>query len=396
MIRIKSDNIFLENGIFAKGSIDIVDDRIKTVSNSDKLNNASSSNNINEEENDVIDATGMYVIPGLVDIHFHGCVGQDFCNGTSKALDAIAKYELSQGVTSISPATMTLSREELNKIYTVAGEYIKDIEKEGKVYDRSTIRGITMEGPFVSMAKKGAQTGAYIHKPDVDFFREMQEACGGMIKQVAVAPEEDDELEFSKEISKECVISVAHSAAGYDIADKAFKEGATHATHLFNAMPPFHHRDPGVIGAVADNEQVYAEMICDGVHIHPAMVRAMFKILGPERICMISDSMEATGLSDGDYTLGGQAVKVIGNKATLADGTIAGSASNLLDCFRVAVNEMNIPLESVVMACTLTPAKSLRIDDEIGSLEEGKLADIVILDKKLNIVKIIKSGKVVL
>ena len=291
---------------------------------------------------------------------------------------------------------MTLSREELNKIYTVAGEYIKDIEKEGKVYDRSTIRGITMEGPFVSMAKKGAQNGAYIHKPDVDFFREMQEACGGMIKQVAVAPEEDDELEFSKEISKECVISVAHSAAGYDIADKAFKEGATHATHLFNAMPPFHHRDPGVIGAVADNEQVYAEMICDGVHIHPAMVRAMFKILGPERICMISDSMEATGLSDGDYTLGGQAVKVIGNKATLADGTIAGSASNLLDCFRVAVNEMNIPLESVVMACTLTPAKSLRIDDEIGSLEEGKLADIVILDKKLNIVKIIKSGKVVL
>ena len=132
MIRIKSDNIFLENGIFATGSIDIVDDRIKTVSNSDKLNNASSSNNINEEENDVIDATGMYVIPGLVDIHFHGCVGQDFCNGTSKALDAIAKYELSQGVTSISPATMTLSREELNKIYTVAGEYIKDIEIKGE------------------------------------------------------------------------------------------------------------------------------------------------------------------------------------------------------------------------------------------------------------------------
>ena len=395
MIRIKSDKIFFENGIFAGGIIDIEGDTIKSVFGNDDSLDESGCESVDEEEKDIIDATGMYVIPGLVDIHFHGCVGHDFCNGTIESIDAIAKYELSQGVTSISPATMTLSRDELKKIFTTAGEYVKDMTNECDRSSRSVIRGITMEGPFVSLAKKGAQNGDYIHKPDVDFYREMQEACGGLIKQVAVAPEEDEDLAFTKEISKECVISVAHTAAGYDIADKAFKEGASHATHLFNAMPAFHHRDPGVIGAVVENENVYAEMICDGVHIHPAMVRAMFKVLGPERICMISDSMEATGLTDGDYTLGGQAVKVTGKKATLADGTIAGSASNLMDCFKVAVNEMNIPLESVVMACTITPAKSLGLDDEVGSLEVGKLADIVILDKDFNIVKIIKEGKVV-
>ena len=195
-------------------------------------------------------------------------------------------------------------------------------------------------------------------------------------------------------ISKENVISVAHTTAGFDIADSAFKAGANHVTHLFNAMPPFLHRDPGVIGAAADNKHVFAEMICDGVHIHPAMVRAAFALFGSDRICMISDSMMATGLSDGDYSLGGQAVKVTGKKATLADGTIAGSASNLMDCMRVAVKEMNIPLEDVIKSCTITPAKSLSFDDECGSLKSGKIADILILDKELNLVKVIKSGRV--
>ena len=391
MIRIKSDKIFYDNGIFAKGTIDIERDKIKAISE----NGQTSIKDSDMDKEDIIDATGMYVIPGLVDIHFHGCMGQDFCNGTIEAIETIVKYQLSQGVTSISPATMTLSREELKRIFTTAGEYSKGLTDENDICSRSSIRGITMEGPFVSLAKKGAQNGDYIHKPDVDFYKEMQEACGGLIKQVAVAPEEDEDLAFTKEISKECVISIAHTAAEYDIADKAFKEGASHATHLFNAMPAFHHRDPGVIGAVVENEHVYAEMICDGVHIHPAMVRAMFKTLGAERICMISDSMEATGLTDGDYMLGGQAVKVKGKKATLADGTIAGSASNLMDCLRVAIKEMNIPIEAVVKACTITPAKSLGIDGDIGSLEVGKMADIVILDKELNIVKIIKSGKVI-
>lgn len=375
---IKGGKIFDNEGDFYQGSILIENDKIGKIGRF-----------IEEDSNrEIIDVSDCYVIPGLVDIHFHGCVGHDFCDGTDDAFDAITNYQMKQGVTSISPTTMTLSRDELREIFSCAGQYKNEAG--------STIRGITMEGPFVSLAKKGAQNGAYIHKPDIDFYREMQDLSGGLIKQVAVAPEEDDNLEFTKEISKETVISVAHTTAGFDIADKAFKSGATHVTHLYNAMPSFLHRDPGVVGAAYDNKDVYVELICDGVHIHPAMVRSMFKLFGPERICMISDSMMATGLTDGDYSLGGQAVKVTGKKATLADGTIAGSASNLHDCLKVAVLEMGIPLEQAVLACTATPAKSLGLDGECGVLEEGRLADIVILDKDLNIKMVIKSGNVVI
>lgn len=375
---IKGGRIFDNESDFYQGNILIENDKIEKIGNF-----------IEEDgQREIIDVTDCYVIPGLVDIHFHGCVGYDFCDGNEDAFDEITKYQMKHGITSISPATMTLSRDELREIFACAGQYKNTVG--------STIRGITMEGPFVSMAKKGAQNGAYIHKPDVEFYREMQELSGGLIKQVAVAPEEDEDLAFTREISKETVISVAHTTASFDIADAAFKNGATHVTHMYNAMPAFLHRDPGVVGAAFDNKDVYVEMICDGVHIHPAMVRSMFKMFGPERICMISDSMMATGLTDGDYSLGGQAVKVTGKKATLADGTIAGSASNLHDCLKVAVLEMGIPLEQAVLACTLTPAKSLGIDKDCGSLEEGKVADIVILDKDLNIKAVIKSGKVVI
>jgi len=375
---IKNGKIFNEEEKFQIGDIHVKDGQISKI----EYNGTDNANQIDEE---VIDAAGLYVIPGMVDIHFHGCVGHDFCDGTKEAFDAITKYQAENGVTSISPATMTLSREELRKIFGAAGEYDNN--------SGSTIRGITMEGPFVSLKKKGAQNGAYIHKPDVDFYREMQDLCGNLIKQVAVAPEEDEDYAFTKEMSKETAISVAHTTAGYDIASKAFAYGANHVTHLFNAMPPYHHRDPGVIGAAFDDKKVFVELICDGVHIHPAVVRGMFAMFGADRICMISDSMMATGMSDGDYSLGGQAVKVCGKTATLADGTIAGSASNLHDCLKVAVKEMDIPLEEAVLACTKTPARSLGIDKECGSIGVGRAADMVILNENLDIVRVFIHGK---
>lgn len=378
-MKIKNGKIFEENGTFRRGTVETENGKIKNL-----LFEADADNVSGEE---IIDAEGLYVIPGFVDIHFHGCVGHDFCDGTDEAFDAITKYEVENGVTSISPATMTLSREELERIFTQAGRY------ENKT--GSTIRGITMEGPFVSMAKKGAQNGAYIHKPDIDFYRQMQKLSGNLISQVAVAPEEDDDYDFIQKISKETVISVAHTTANYDIANGAFENGATHVTHLFNAMPPFVHRDPAVVGAAFDHKDVFVELICDGVHIHPSVVRAMFRLFGADRICMISDSMMATGMPDGNYSLGGQAVSVTGKKATLADGTIAGSASNLYDCFRTAVQEMGISLEEAVMATTLTPARSLGFDKECGSIAAGKSADFVLLDENLHIRHVIKAGVVV-
>lgn len=337
-----------------------------------------------------IDGTGCYAIPGLTDIHFHGCVGYDFCDGTREAIDAMAAYEASVGVTSIVPATMTLDEETLLKICKTAKEY----REEGNHEKRARLCGINMEGPFVAESKKGAQNGAYIRKPDIDMFEKLNEASGNMVKLLAIAPEVEGAMEFIEKEHDKVVISLAHTAADYDTAVRAFEKGACHVTHLYNAMNPYTHRAPGLIGAAADMQKVEVELICDGVHIHPAAVRTTFKIFGDDRILLISDSMMATGLEDGDYQLGGQAVKVVGNLATLQDGTIAGSATNLMDCLRCAVLKMGIPMESAVKCAAVNTAKSVGIYDRYGSISAGKTANVVLLKKEdLNLQQVVLEGK---
>jgi len=376
---IKNGIIFDEKGQFRRGCILTENGIIRDV-------NYEKEYDKNFHDENIIDATDLYVIPGFVDIHFHGCVGYDFCDGTKEAFDAITKYQAENGITGILPATMTLPREELRRIFTEIGKY--------RNQTGSTICGITMEGPFISKAKKGAQNENYICKPNIDFYKEMQTLCGNLIKQVAVAPEEDADFSFIKEASQETVVSVAHTRADYNTAKKAFNNGATHVTHLLNAMPPFVQREPAVVGAAFDSKNVYVELICDGIHIHPSMVRAMFQLFGPERICMISDSMMATGMKNGEYSLGGQVVTVEGKKATLKDGTIAGSVSNLYDCFKTAVLEMGISLESAIMSCSITPAKSLGLEKECGSIAVGKKADMLLIDKNLTLLQVIKNGEI--
>lgn len=324
-----------------------------------------------------VDGTGCYAIPGLTDIHFHGCVGYDFCDGTKEAIDAMAAYEASVGVTNIVPATMTLGEETLLNICKTAKNY----REEGIHEKRARLCGINMEGPFVAASKKGAQNGEYIRKPDMAMFDKLNEASGNMVKLIAIAPEVEDAMEFIEKKHDKVVISLAHTAADYDTAVRAFEKGATHVTHLYNAMNPYTHRAPGVVGAAADTRKAEVELICDGVHIHPAAVRTTFKIFGDDRIILISDSMMATGLEDGDYSLGGQAVKVVGNLATLKDGTIAGSATNLMDCLRTAVLQMGIPMESAVKCAAVNPAKSVGIYDRCGSITPGKKANVVLLRK---------------
>lgn len=342
-------------------------------------------------EEAVIDASGCIAIPGLTDIHFHGCMGHDFCDGTREAIDAMAVYEASVGVTNIVPASMTLSEDMLLGICGTAKAY----REEGIQDKRAHFQGINMEGPFVSMAKKGAQNGAYIHKPDQEMFERLNEASGNCVKLLDIAPEEDGAMELIDKWHDRVVISLAHTCADYDIAKEAFQRGASHVTHLYNAMNPYSHRAPGLIGAAADEEKVHVELICDGVHIHPAAVRTTFKIFGDDRIILISDSMRATGLEDGDYSLGGQYVKVTGNLATLKDGTIAGSVTNLADCMRTAVLKMGIPLESAVKCAAVNPAKCVGIYDSCGSITVGKYADVVLLDKEdLSLRQVILRGKV--
>ena len=377
---IKNVKVYTEDKIFVNGEIYIKDGVF--------VENAS-------ENDEVVDGKGCYAIPGLIDIHFHGCMGYDFCDGTKEAIEEIAKYEASIGVTAIAPATMTLPVEQLKDILATAASYKKEVESLEDTVKRADLIGINMEGPFISSAKKGAQDERNIIPCSTKICQNFLDASEGLVKFVGLAPEDSENpVEFIKEMKDKVNISLAHTNADYDTAAEAFQAGANHAVHLYNAMPAFTHRAPGVVGAVADHEHVDAEIICDGVHIHPSVVRTTFKMMGAERMILISDSMRATGMPDGRYTLGGLDVDVKGNRATLvSDGALAGSATNLLDCVRVAVKEMGIPLETAVACATMNPAKSVGAYHEYGSICAGKKANVVLLDQNLNLKAVIKDGK---
>ena len=340
----------------------------------------------------VLDASGCYVIPGLVDVHFHGCVGEDFSDATPDGLQKIADFELSQGVTYICPAGMTLPEDQLTAICKTTAAHRKQNAGGAEVV------GAHLEGPFLCMAKKGAQNGDYLHDPDPAMLKRLQEAAEGCVRLVTLAPEQPGSIEFIKAAAEMGIhVSVGHTVADYDTAKAAFEAGADHATHLYNAMPPLAHRDPGVIGAAWEVPHVKAELICDGIHIHPAVVRLTFGLFGRERMIIISDSLRATGMPDGEYPFGGQMIEVHGNRATILGHpeTLAGSVTSLMGCLRQAVS-FGIPVADAVRACTYNPAQSIGIDDRAGTLDVGKEASIVLLDEKdLSIKAIVFKGQAV-
>ncbi len=325
----------------------------------------------------VVDAEGSFVIPGLVDVHFHGCVGEDFSDATPEGLQRIADFELSQGVTYICPASMTFPEEVLTAICRNLAEH------RAKSFSGAEVVGAHLEGPFLSHAKRGAQNELFLRAPDADMLSRLQKVSNNCVKLVTMAPELSGGIDFiRKAVQMGVTVSVGHTMADYDIAMAAFEAGATHATHLYNGMPPIHHRAPAVIGAAFDSPKVRAELICDGVHIHPAMIRLAFRLFGAERIVLISDSLRATGMPDGRYPFGGQEIDVCGNRATIAGHpeTLAGSVTSLMGCLRQAVS-IGIPITDAVRACTYNPACAVGIDERAGSLDVGKEASIVLLNK---------------
>lgn len=344
----------------------------------------------NAGEGECVDATGCYVIPGLIDVHFHGSAGGDISDGDLEGLHKMGAYEASRGITAMCPATMTLSTEQLEDAAKAASEYSPS-------QNESDLVGINMEGPFISPNKVGAQNPEHVRHAKVDEFKHLQDISGGLFKLVDIAPEEDGAQAFIENLKDDVSISVAHTCTDYETASKAFKAGANHVTHLYNAMDPMHHRTPGPIPAAVENEHVMAEIISDGIHIHPAMVRLAFKMFGDDRMILISDTLRAAGMGDGVYDLGGQDVEVKGYEARIANGALAGSVSDLMRCFYVAVHDMDVPLESAVKAATINPAKSIKVDDEYGSITDGKVADAVLLDKEtLDVKQVILRGRAIL
>ena len=329
----------------------------------------------------VVDCQGYTIVPGFVDVHIHGCAGADTCDGKRESIDAMAEFLLTKGVTSFCPTTMTVDRAEIEAAL-LAAKACADQPGPG-----ARVVGVNMEGPFIAAARKGAQKEEAILPPDPELFRHFQELSGGIVRLVDIAPEQPGGLAFIREVKDLCAVSIAHTTANYDQAKESFDAGITHATHLFNAMSGLHHRDPGVVGAVFDDSRVYAELICDGFHIHPAALRTAFQVLG-DRALVISDSMRANGMPEGEpFDLGGQMVTVREGKATLADGTIAGSVSNLHQEVKNLVS-FGIPLEQAVKAASLIPARSIGLEEEIGSIAPGKRADLVVLDENLDIVAV--------
>ncbi len=381
-MKITGAKVFKENHIFEMGDL-LVSDGVVVAE--DKL---AASDEI------VIDASGLYAIPGLVDIHFHGAVGHDFCDASLEGLAEIAEYEAKNGVLAICPATMTYSEEILGDVMDCAASFLEEQEKKLDLRQAELV-GINLEGPFISPNKIGAQNPKYLTKADAKMLARLQKKSKGLIKLVDIAPEEEGALSFIKECAKDYNISLAHNVATYEIACEAFAQGARHVTHLFNAMPGITHRLPGPIIAAYENH-AEVELIADGIHIHPAMVRFTFDLFDQDKVILIADSMEATGLENGQYQLGGQEVTKKGNVATLTKNpdTIAGSVTNLFDCMKTAVKDMGVALEDAVAAATINPAKAIGIADKFGRLESGCYANIVLMDAEMNIKYIIHRGKI--
>jgi N-acetylglucosamine-6-phosphate deacetylase len=331
-----------------------------------------------------IDLSGKIILPGFVDIHTHGCDGADMADASVDSLQKISRFLAAHGITSFCPTTMTLPREQLVEQFKAAADFFG---KENGAY----MHGVNMEGPFIALSQKGAQPAEYIRLPDIEEFKQLNSIF--KISLVDLAPEVEGAFEFATQASEYCTVSQAHTDADFETAAAAYKNGFTHATHLFSAMPPIWHRAPGAVTAAFDNATSTAELICDGLHAHPPILRMAFRLLGEDRSVVISDAMRAAGCGDGEFELGGQKVFVHNGKATLASGNFAGSTTNMHQEFLNLIG-FDIPFKQVLKSCTINPAKVIGVDKLIGSLKVGKRADLLVVDEDLRIQMVVIKGRV--
>lgn len=340
----------------------------------------------------IVDCSSNPVIPGMIDIHVHGAGGADFMDATPEAFDTVARSLAKEGTTSYLATTMTNPTERIHETLCNIANYREFSYETGK----AEMLGIHLEGPFINVAQKGAQPAASIKSPDIGLFDEWQESAKGAIRIVTYAPELDTDHIFSKGLQERGIIgSMGHTDATYEEANQAIDEGVTHATHLFNGMKGLHHREPGVVGAALLNEEVHVEVIPDGYHFHPDLLKVVLKMKGLERILVITDGIRAKGMPDGEYDLGGSNVVVRCGKCMLEDGTsLAGSIVTMNDARRNMAEWLGLTLPELAQITSLNQARRLGIDEKKGSIAIGKDADIVILNEDGEVVLTLCKGKI--
>jgi N-acetylglucosamine-6-phosphate deacetylase len=335
---------------------------------------------------ETIDARGLYITPGLVDVHIHGYLGDDASDGNADGLRRIARALLANGVTSFLPTTMTMPWDVLEKAFAAVRTVMNESAKTG--FSGAQILGCHAEGPFINPEKKGCQDSAAILPPDADKALEHQD----VIRLMTIAPEMPGGMAFIRRLTSESgiTLSMGHTAATYEQALAAFHAGVTHVTHLFNAMTGLHHRNPGTVGAALGHD-VTCELIADTFHVHPGLFRVLRDLKG-NRLALVTDCTRAGGLKDGAYTLGGQTFHVNGMECRLADGTIAGSVLKLNEAVRNMRIHADIPLYEAVAMASANPAASIGADKTKGALEAGRDADIVLMDGECRVYQVYLKG----
>jgi N-acetylglucosamine-6-phosphate deacetylase len=330
------------------------------------------------------DMSGLLLVPGFIDVHIHGCGGGDCSDASTDSLDKITTELAKHGVTSFCATSMTLPFDRLKSIVSTIASYKSKASK---------IVGINLEGPFIAMSKKGAQNGSFVREGTIEEFDKLNSLSNNSVKLITIAPEAFNSDDFIKNVSQKCTVSIGHSSANANECQKAIDLGITHATHLYNAMTPMTHREAGIVGTVLDNDNVNCEIICDGGHVCPAVLRNTFKLLGENRGIVISDSMRGAGLGEGEFELGGQQVfvKPNGKYAVLEDGTIAASITNIHQEFKNLI-AFGVDFKTALKSCTINPAMAIKADDSIGSIAVGKCADLVFLDENLDIKEVYING----
>ncbi len=374
------------DGLIAQGTVVTIGDRIMYVGSEEEGNKIKKAAIPGVFE--FIDAEGGYIAPGFIDVHMHGSDGHELMDGTVEALRTMARYVLQHGTVGFLPSTVTALEDKTRAVSELLGDYVgEDNEAE--------ILGVHLEGPYINETYKGAQYGPAIRRANLAELEQLYEILGDKLRLVTLAPEVPGSLEAIAWLKERGVtVSIGHSDATYDQALEGFKAGITHATHTYNGMRGLHHREPGVLGAILATPNIYAELIADLIHVHPGAIRVMLRSVGADRIVLVTDAVQATGLPDGEYMLGDHQIFVQDGAARLKAGNLAGSTLTMLRAVRNMIEEVGVPIPEAFRMASLNPAQSIGLQDR-GWIREGNRADFVILTKDMQVQKTIIAGKVV-